>query len=134
VPLTPTPAQFTALAADQSDEPIVMVNLLRFKDEADGVDAGISGWEAYRRYGAAIQPFLERVGGQVVSMVEARQSVIGPERPEWDAVLLVAYPSRKAFVSMAADPDYLQEAHPHRDAALEDSRLIVSAAVADVTA
>ena len=40
-------------------------------------------------------------------------------------VALVAYPSREAFLTMTADPDYL-EVHRHRVAALADSRLILS--------
>ena len=37
-----------------------MLNLLRFKDRADGIDGvdGITGAEAYERYGAAVVPFL----------------------------------------------------------------------------
>jgi uncharacterized protein (DUF1330 family) len=124
MPLTPTREQIEALAADQSDDPIVMLNLLRFKAEADGVDAGVSGEDAYRRYGEATEPFLERVGGRVLSLVATAQSVIGPAEPEWDAVLLVEYPSRKAFLQMATDPEYLK-IHAHREAALEDSRLVV---------
>ena len=45
----------------------MMVNLLRFAAEAaypEGFDAEpCSGAEAYRRYGEAAQPFLEKVGG-----------------------------------------------------------------------
>ena len=59
-----------------------MLNLLRFKDRADGIDGddGISGAEAYARYGAAVAPFLERVGGRVVVALAAEESVIGPVR------------------------------------------------------
>jgi len=124
--LTPTRAQVEALAADQSDEPIVMLNLLRFKDEADGIDLGVSGREAYNRYAAATAPFLANVGGRVLSAIEAKQSVIGPAEPEWDVVALVEYPSRKAFLQMATDPDYLK-IHAHREAGLADSRLVVCA-------
>lgn len=127
MPLTPTQAQVEALAADDSGEPIVMLNLLRFKDEADGIDAGVSGAEAYMRYGAAVVPFLEAVGGRLLQAVETKQSVIGPEAPEWDMVLLVEYPSRQAFLTMATDPEYLK-IHAHRDAGLADSRLVVCGA------
>ncbi len=122
--IVPTPEQLAELTGSTSDEPIVMLNLLRFKDEADGIDAGVSGAEAYARYGAAAAPFLERAGGQLLIATAAQQTLIGPEQREWDMALMVQYPSRKAFLQMATDPDYL-EIHQHRDAALEDSRLIV---------
>ena len=36
----------------------------------------------------------------------------------WDAVMLVEYPTRRAFLQMAGDPDY-RKAHEHRLQALE---------------
>ena len=100
-----------------------MVNLLRFKPEADGIDAGVTGEEAYARYSAATEPFLTAVGGRVLAAVRAEQSVIGPATGEWDVVLLVRYPSRAKFLEMATNEKYL-EVHAHREAALADSRLI----------
>jgi uncharacterized protein (DUF1330 family) len=121
--LEPTAEQLQQLAESTDPGPIVMLNLLRFKEHADGVDAGLSGLEAYGRYGEATAPFLSRVGGRVLLAVEARQVVIGPEAPEWDMAILVEYPSPKHFLEMASDPEYLK-IHSHRDAALADSRLI----------
>jgi uncharacterized protein (DUF1330 family) len=106
-----------------------MLNLLRFKEQADGIDTGVSGLEAYERYGAATGPFLEAVGGRVLQAAEARQMVIGPEALEWDMVLLVEYPSRAKFLEMATNPEYLK-IHEHREAALADSRLIACEAIA----
>ena len=122
--IVPTREQLEELTGSTSDDPIVMLNLLRFKDEADGIDAGISGAEAYGRYAAAAAPFLERAGGRLLIATAAQQTFIGPTEREWDLALMVEYPSRKTFLQMATDPDYL-EIHQHRDAALEDSRLIV---------
>lgn len=125
--IEPTQSQFERLAAsaEVDAEPVVMVDLLRFKPRADGIDEpeGISGTEAYGRYGAAVAPFLERVGGRLLFAAEPQESVIGPEYGEWDLVLAVEYPSRSAFVAMATDPEYIA-IHGHRAAALADSRLI----------
>ncbi len=123
MPITPTPAQLEALLAADLEGPIVMLNLLRFKEQADGIDEGLSGAEAYRRYGEATAPFLERVGGRLLLAAQAKAVVIGPEAPEWDMALMVEYPSRKKFLEMAGDPDYLA-VHEHRAAALSDARLI----------
>jgi uncharacterized protein (DUF1330 family) len=130
--IEPTPAQLEHLAASAEADPgpVVMLNLLRFKERADGIDAadGITGSEAYARYGAAAQTYLERVGGRLLLALRVTGSVIGPEPGEWDLMLAVRYPSRRAFLEMIADPGYL-EIHGHRAAALADSRLIACAPV-----
>jgi uncharacterized protein (DUF1330 family) len=107
-----------------------MLNLLRFKESADGIDEGVSGAEAYARYSAAAEPFLKAVGGRLLEAIQPHQSVIGPAELEWDLVLLVEYPSRAKFIEMATNPEYLK-IHAHREAALADSRLIASAAVSE---
>jgi uncharacterized protein (DUF1330 family) len=125
VNIEPTQAQFERLASAPDDGPVVMLNLLRFKDHADGVDAadGITGAEAYARYGAEAVPFLKHAGGRILWSGMAQQSVIGPDAAEWDMAIVVEYPSRAAFLQMVANPEY-QASHRHREAALVDSRLI----------
>ena len=129
--IEPTPEQFQRLANSAAGGPVVMVNLVRFKDRADGIDAsdGITGAEAYGRYSVAVLPFLEKVGGRVLLALSASECVIGPAEGEWDIVLAVEYPSREAFVTMTSDPQYL-EIHGHRAAALADSRLIACSPLA----
>lgn len=124
--IDPTPEQFQALAGSEDDSPIVMVNLIRFKDRATGIDEGRSGAEAYATYGKNIAPYLAEVGGEVLLATRSVESVIGPAEPEWDMVLLVRYPSRKAFVTMISNPGYQRE-HEHRAAGVEEARLILSA-------
>jgi uncharacterized protein (DUF1330 family) len=122
--ITPTQAQIEHLMADADpDQPVIMLNLLRFKDHAEGIDDGVSGREAYERYAEATAPFLARVGGRLLLAADAEQMVVGPEALEWDMALMVEYPSRHKFFEMATDPGYLR-AHEHRAAALSDSRLI----------
>ena len=41
----------------------------------------------------------------------------------WDAVALVSYPSRQAFIDMVSQPDY-EKAHEHRESGLADTVLI----------
>src|ERR1700693_5369876 len=104
----PTDQQLADLIASTEEGPLVMLNLLRFKERADGVDEGISGAEAYARYSAATEPFLRAVGGRLRAALQAQETVIGPEGREWDLVLLVEYPSRAKFTEMAANPEYLK--------------------------
>ncbi|MFL6109002.1 MAG: DUF1330 domain-containing protein [Marmoricola sp.] len=102
---------FAARAAEKVD-PVHMVNLLAFVD--DGTK--------YQEYGVAVLPHLERVGASVVYAGNVDGLLIGGEH-EWDAVAVVRYPSRAAFLEMVGDDGYEEIAHL-RTEALRDSRLI----------
>ena len=124
--LEPTPERGAAFAATAGGaEAVFMLNLLRFKDVADGVDAAekISGMEAYARYAEATAAHLERVGGEVVWAGSCEEALIGPAEREWDVAAVVRYPSKAAFLQMISDPGYLEIAQ-HRSAGLADSRLV----------
>jgi uncharacterized protein (DUF1330 family) len=111
--------------------PIVMLNLLKFRDLADYEEkaaARVTGRKAYERYSKAVVPLLWEVGGQVLWMGKARAGVILPDDESWDEVVLVHYPSRGAFVRMVSSDAYQAILH-HRTAALSDSRLIETRAV-----
>ena len=110
-----------------------MLNMLRFRSVADysrseALDPGkaISGREAYKIYMAATAPILEKMGGQVLYFGSSQQFLIGPEDEQWDAVLLVRYPSAETFIAFSQNEVYLKTAG-HRFAALEDSRLLPTA-------
>lgn len=124
-PVNPSEAQVAALIGSDDESPIVMINLVRFKEQADGIDEGKTGAEAYATYGQNIAPYLEGVGGKVLLAVSCEESIIGPEAAEWDMMITVQYPSRQAFVKMITDPGYLKE-HEHRTAGLAEARLILS--------
>jgi len=134
--IEPTAEQLQRLlAADGDASPIVMINLLRYRDRAEyAVASGAepcSGREAYQRYSAAVVPMLAAVGGTVLWFARVQQTVIAPSAESWDDAILVQYPSRKAFVTMVASPDY-QRIAVHRTAALADSRLIATVTTASV--
>jgi uncharacterized protein (DUF1330 family) len=122
----PEREQIERLAAGDPDEgPILMLNLLRFRDRAAAVDGeeGLTGRQAYERYAAGVASHLAAAAGRVVNAGECVEVVIGPEG-EWDLVALVEYPSRRAFLTMVGDPAY-QATAAWRTAALADSRLIL---------
>lgn len=111
-------------------KPIVMLNLLKFLDQAtypDGFDsAPCSGKEAYfERYGPASLPWVADAGAEVLFAGNVAGILIGPVNEYWDATIIVRYPSIEAFVQMVTAPEY-QELSVHRTASLEDSRLIAS--------
>jgi uncharacterized protein (DUF1330 family) len=121
-----------ALAELPDDEPVIMLNMLRFREHAaypeGSTAAPCSGREAYTRYGAVAAEHVRAVGGHPVWMGLPQLTLIGPSDETWDQVLLVQYPSRKAFLTMASNPAYLACAE-HRTAALADSRLVAMRAL-----
>src|SRR3954463_14625489 len=120
--IDPTPEQVEAFAASTGGaEPVFMLNLLRFDGEA--------GAESYARYAAATGEHLARVGGEIVWAGACDEALIGPAAREWDAVAVVRYTSRAAFLEMVGDPGSQSIADP-RPAGLADSRLIPCAAAA----
>lgn len=110
--------------------PVVMLNLLRFRDTADYAEhpelapkAQISGRDAYEKYIAHTRPFLEAAGGKLLFMGKAEHFLIGPMEECWDLVLVVEHASVEAFLGFARNKAYLAGAG-HRNAALLDSRLL----------
>ncbi len=120
----------TLLAGIGDGEPVVMINLLRYREQADyGNRTDIepcSGREAYRRYMKQAVAFVIAVGGAVIWQGAPKALLLGPPEERWDLALLVRYPSKEAFLAMVSDPAY-QAITMHRTAALEDSRLIATA-------
>lgn len=127
--IDPERAQFDAFKALPRDTVIHMLNLVRFKDAATYppdhglADKGLTGAEAYARYGADSGPIFQRVGGRIVWRGTMQAMVIGPDAERWDAIFIAEYPTSAAFMEMVTDPVYRQ-AVTHRQAAVETSRLI----------
>lgn len=125
----PNQEQLEALAASDIGGPVTMLNLIRFRKQANEPCEGMSGFEAFVRYGEAVTPILEKIGARVSSQLDCHQQVIGPAGLEWDLAVLAKYPSREVFLGMISSPEYL-EAYPLRHAAVADSRLILTTPVA----
>jgi uncharacterized protein (DUF1330 family) len=127
IDLYPTPEQIDALLRGPADVPVMMVNLLRFKERAGAPDEGVSGIEAYQRYGAPMRRIVEERGGRFLWMGRVDSFVIGASDTPFDVVALVEYPSRRVFVEIINDPRVL-EIGAHRAAGLEGQWLIATTA------
>ena len=75
---------------------------------------------------------LAERGGRVVWQGRADQTLIGDPAEDWDTVALVEYPSRRSFIEMVSNPDYMK-AHAHREAGLERTIVIACTPVLDRT-
>jgi uncharacterized protein (DUF1330 family) len=133
MPIEPDQDQLTeigARAGGDSDGPVVMLNLNRYRESAAyggdppaGGSRDVSGREAYGRYGVVAQEVLGRVGGRILWYAGAEQTVIGDDTDRYDEVIAVWYPSRAAFLSLATAPEILA-ALPDRVAGLERAAIL----------
>jgi len=122
----PKGEQLTNAVAKGTHEPIVMINLLKFKDKAgyeDGRTDDVTGRTAYSRYSAEMREYVEAHGGRMLFIGEVRSLVIGQVEDMWDAVALVEYPSSDAFVKIATSPE-VAKFGIHREAGLAGQLLI----------
>lgn len=110
--------------------PIVMLNLLRFRNVADygaspelAPDAPISGEQAFQRYIDHTTPFLAACGGAIRFLGKGGSWLIGPEGEAWDMAMLIEQESVASFIGWNSHEDYLKGIG-HRTAALLDSRLL----------
>ena len=116
-------AAIDVMRALDPNESIVMLNLLKFRDnalEGFGVD-GMTGGQAFRRYGELNDSEDVKFGSEPIWMGLAKNTVIGYE--DWDLAILVRYPTRQHFIDKLDDSKY-REISKVREAALLDSRLV----------
>lgn len=128
--ISPTPEKLQVfMTAVPDDTPLVMINLLKYREEAayppEYEGEACSGREAYQTYSVAAIGYVTAVNGRVLWLGQVQLGLIAPEEESWDDALLVEYPSKQAFLQMFSNPEYHTITF-HRTAALEDSRLLVT--------
>jgi uncharacterized protein (DUF1330 family) len=117
-PIQENPDQLKAFQENPNEGPFVMLNLLKFKREG--------GIDSYAQYTKKVVPFLSGVGAEMIYLGKAGELLQGSEaKDDWDAVMLVRYPNRKALLKMSENPGY-QEVHQYRAAGLERAVLLAT--------
>ena len=105
-----TPAQLEALAVDERDGPVVMLNLVKYRVSADR--------DEYLVYSRGFIPLLKRSGGTILWAGDVTGVALGDDAADdWDYAVLVQYPDRRAFVDVMTSDDYAA-INPHRVAGL----------------
>ncbi len=118
--LGPNEDQINGLMQAGPDGPIVMVNLLKFRERAeyaDGRDSHLTGREAYQRYGTAVKDLVEKHGGRILFVGDVSFLTLGEVEDLWDEVALAEYPNRAALVAMSQSEEW-QAISVHREAGL----------------
>ncbi len=123
-------ARVDAAQAVVGDGPVVMLNMLRFREIADyslspelAPATPISGAQAYRLDLAAVEPRMKARGGGILFLGESGPFLLGPAEERWDMILLASWPALSMLAASPADQAY-RAIEGHRTAALEDSRLL----------
>lgn len=128
--LDPTDESVRRLLERGIEGPVMMLNLLRFREQADysafpelAPPEPISGSEAYDMYVRHTTPFLTAGGGSVEFFGTGGHNFVGPDDERWDVVMMIRQASVSDFFAFVTNEQYLAGIG-HRAAALEDSRLL----------
>ena len=116
----PSEEQMEGFMEPGREGPIYMLNLLKFKDEAeyaDGRETDLSGAQAYAIYGQEVVAHLQKVGGAPMFSARVERLMLGEVEELWDSAAIAMYPSRKAMLEMMMSPEY-QASALHREAGL----------------
>ena len=119
--VVPSQSQMKGFFQGDTKSPILMLNLLKFKDKAvyeDGRQTTLSGKEAYDIYADEVRGHLKKVGGEIVLGGEITRLMLGQVEDLWDVAAVARYPSRAAMLKMMMDSEY-RESEEHRSAGLE---------------
>jgi uncharacterized protein (DUF1330 family) len=110
MPVDPRGEDLKRYLAEDPGGPVVMLNLLKYRP---------GGEKSYRAYSAALKDYLPGVGAEVLYAGDCATLLVAPPSWDWDVVLIVRYPSRRAFSEMVGDPAYQAVTHLRSDALTE---------------
>jgi uncharacterized protein (DUF1330 family) len=109
--------------------PVLTLNLLRFRDEAQyptgSNHVSCSGRTAYyERYANVTVPIARAKGGKLILSGSAAGHPVCPPDEHWDDILMLEYSDIGELIALGEAPEYRAVAE-HRTAALADSRLLI---------
>ena len=118
--VSPSDTQLAELQAYPQNTPLVMLNILKFKELTITNE---TGQEAYTRYLKNATPFVEKSGAKLIWKGQVHSTVIGNSSNQPHVVFLVEYPTVNHFFAMISNPEY-QKIAGDRAIALEYGGLI----------
>jgi len=98
-----------------AETPVVMLNLLSFKQDADGDNVGISGQDAYFKYASKMTEIVEANGGRLIWSGRVDSMVIGESNADFQMVALMEYPNRAAFLEITSSVEVQEIAQDRMD-------------------
>jgi hypothetical protein len=110
---------------NDNGKPFYMLNLMRYYPELRRIPGAPefkgTPQESNARYEAAVRPMLLRIGGYpLFAGTPQGKNLIehDPTLDDWSRLLLVRYPSRRAFMRLLSQPQY-REIEPYKVMALQ---------------
>lgn len=101
--------------ATEDDGPVVVMHVIKY------VDGGLTDMVAYQNAaGAVAVPHGARING----WYDVQGTIMGDGR-QWDQVRFNAFPSKAAFMAVAADPDRLAAQKDHREPSIADTYALI---------
>jgi hypothetical protein len=122
-------AVVAAAAALPAEQPVVMLNLLRYRDQAVYDDPtnqpACTGQQAFQAYIEAFLQYNDPAEFTILFQGAAQAQLAGPPGEQWDAVALVEYRNLAVFRRWVESDFYTRQVAPIRRAALADWRLML---------
>ena len=110
------------------DGPITVVHVMRFADAG----AALTIPDEMGAYASAIAAIATKQGARVAGWFAVEGTIIGDGRA-WHQVRFNQFPSRRAFMALATDPERQLAQQDHRDTAIADSyTVLVRPAIAGI--
>jgi hypothetical protein len=130
---TPPDLRFDAIVAAAAtlpaEQPVVMLNLLRYRDQAAYDDPTAqpprTGEQAFQAYVAAFMQYNDPAEFAIIFQGAAQAQLAGLPGEHWDSVALVEYRNLGVFRRWVESDFYVSQVAPIRRAALADWRLLL---------
>ncbi len=87
------------------DKPVLMLNILRFRDKA--LEGTETGEEAYKRYGENAFEHVKKANAKMLYKGKVFQTLSGNHDDSPHEILMVQYPSVQHFVDMVSTKEYV---------------------------
>ena len=119
----PSARQLQEISNAELDKSFDMINLIKYRavaiyeSESENLK-GRTGLEAYSEYTKVAFPKIIELGGSLAYRGSFDHQFVGDDSQDYDELIVVRYPSRRAYLGMFNSPEY-QAAIMHRKAGLE---------------
>lgn len=102
------------------DGPITVVHVMRFADPSAAQDIP----DEMTAYASAIAQLATKQGARVAGWFAVEGTIVGDGR-QWHQVRFNQFPSKRAFLALAADPERIKAQQEHRDSAIADTYSLI---------
>ncbi len=128
----PNMAGFNKLLKKDKNLPMVIINLLKYRDIAlypEGYNGKpISGKKAYYIYGRYAIKYNAKLGNRPIFSCDAKSTLFNnsEEDPDWNSMVILNYISVSSFFEYASTKIVIKKGHIHREAGLEKTNVYTS--------